>query len=137
MKSPVGIMADDVQNRISEEAAKKKFECNNMEEWYYICGLWANRILNGTNWSSETQTKKRAELSRLVAAKQPKLLKKQLVDLFTREYTNMSSKFQNDLLDGVFYGILDWKFEDEDESFDGGEAFAFACVDPRHWWKQK
>lgn len=78
MKSPVGIMADDVQNRISEEAAKKKFECNNMEEWYYICGLWANRILNGTNWSSETQTKKRAELSRLVAAKQPKLLKNNL-----------------------------------------------------------
>lgn len=40
-------------------------------------------------------------------------------------------------LDGVFYGILDWKFEDGDESFDGGEAFAFACVDPRHWWEQK
>lgn len=48
----------------------------------------------------------------------------------------MSSEFQNDLLDGVFYGILDWKFEDEDESFDGGEAFAFACVDPRHWWNK-
>ena len=58
----MGIMADDVQKRISEQAAKKKFECNTMEEWYYICGLWANRILNGTKWSSETQTKKRAEL---------------------------------------------------------------------------
>ena len=137
MKSSMGIMADDVQKRISEQAAKKEFGCNSVDEWYYICGLWANRILNGTKWSSETQTKKRAELSRLVAAKQPKLLKKQLVDLFTREYTNMSSEFQNDLLDGVFYGILDWKFEDEDESFDGGEAFAFACVDPRHWWEQK
>lgn len=136
MKSSMGIMADDVQKRISEQAVKKEFGCNTMEEWYYICGLWANRILNGTKWSSETQTKKRAELSRLVVAKQPKLLKKQLVDLFTREYTNMSSKFQNDLLDGVFYGILDWEFEDEDESFDGGEAFAFACVDPRHWWEQ-
>lgn len=135
MKSLVGIMADDIQKRISEKAAKKELECNNMEEWYYICGIWANRVLNGTNWSSEMQTKKRAELSRLVSAKQPKLLKKQLVDLFTREYTNMSSKFQNDLLDGVFYGILDWEFEDEDESFDGGEAFSFACVDSRHWWK--
>lgn len=124
MKSSMGIMADDVQKRISEQA-------------YYICGLWANRILNGTKWSSETQTKKRAELSRLVLAKQPELLKKQLMNLFTREYTNMSSEFQNDLLDGVFYGILDWKFEDGDESFDGGEAFAFACVDPIHWWEQK
>lgn len=137
MKSSMGTMADDVQKRISKQAAKKEFGCNSVDEWYYVCGLWANRILSGTKWSSETQTKKRAELSRLVSAKQPELLRKQLTNLFTREYTNMSSKFQNDLMDGVFYAILDWKFEDEDESFDGGEAFAFACVDPRHWWKQK
>lgn len=137
MKSQIGTMADDVQKRISDKAAKKKFECNSVEEWYYVCGLWANRILSGTKWSSEVQTKKRAELSRLVSAKQPDLLKKQLVNLFTREYTNMSSKFQTDLMDGVFYGILDWKFEDEDKSFDGGEAFTFACVDLRHWWEQK
>ena len=137
MKSPVGTMADDVQKRISEKAAKKEFECNSMEEWYYVCGLWANRILNGTNWSSEMQTKKRAELSRLVLAKQPELLKKQLLNLFTREYTKMSFKFQNDLMDGVFYAILDWKFEDEDQNFDGEEAFSLACVDPRHWWEQK
>lgn len=58
MKSSMGIMADDVQKRISEQAVKKEFGCNTMEEWYYICGLWANRILNGTKWSSETQTKK-------------------------------------------------------------------------------
>lgn len=135
MKSSMGIMADDVQKRISEQAVKKELECNNMEEWYYICGIWANRVLNGTNWSSEMQTKKRAELSRLVLAKQPELLKKQLTNLFTREYTNMSSNFQNDLMDGVFYAILDWKFEDEDQNFDGGEAFSFACVDSRHWWK--
>lgn len=137
MKSPVGIMADDIQKRISEKAAKKELECNNMEEWYYICGLWANRILNGTKWSVELQTKKRSELSRLVSAKQPELLRKQLTNLFTREYTNMSSKFQNDLMDGVFYAIFDWKFEDEDQNFDGEEAFAFACVDPRHWWETK
>lgn len=74
----MGTMADDVQKRISEQAAKKEFGCNSVDEWYYICGLWANRILNGTKWSSETQTKKRAELSRLVAAKQPKLLKNNL-----------------------------------------------------------
>ena len=78
MKSSMGIMADDVQKRISEQAVKKEFGCNTMEEWYYICGLWANRILAGTKWSSETQTKKRAELSRLVATKQPKLLKNNL-----------------------------------------------------------
>lgn len=99
MKSPVGTMADDVQKRISEEAAKKELECNNMEEWYYICGIWENRVLNGTNWSSEMQTKKRVELSRLVLAKQPELLKRQLLNLFTREYTKMSFKFQNDLMD--------------------------------------
>ena len=136
MKSLIGTTADDVQKRISEQAAKKEFECNNLEEWYYICGLWANRILNGTKWSVELQTKKRSELSRLVSAKQPELLRKQLTNLFTREYTNMSSKFQNDLMDGVFYAILDWKFE-EDKKFNGEEAFAFACVDPRHWWETK
>ena len=137
MKSQIGIMADDVQKRMSEQAAKKKFECNTMEEWYYIAVCGRIEYLMEQNGLQKHRQKREQELSRLVLAKQPELLKKQLVNLFTREYTNMSSEFQNDLLDGVFYGILDWKFEDGDESFDGGEAFAFACVDPRHWWEQK
>lgn len=135
MKSPIGTMADDVKKRISEEAAQKKFICKNMQEWYYVCALWANRIMDGTSWSSELQTKKRSELLRLVSAKKPQLLRDQLSNMFTREYSKMSSKFQNDLMDGVFLAILDCVFTEEDKQFNGEEAFIMACMDTQHWWK--
>lgn len=106
MKSPIGTMADDVKKRISKEASQKKFICKNMEEWYYVCALWANRIMDGTSWSSEMQTRKRSELLRLVSAKEPQLLRDQLRNIFTREYSKMSSKFHNNLMDGVFLAIF-------------------------------
>lgn len=128
-------MADNVKKRISEEAAQKEFICKNMEEWYYVCAIWANRIMDGTSWSSETQTRKRSELLRLVSAKEPQLLRDQLKNIFTREYSKMSSKFHNNLMDGVFLAILDYDFDEDDKQFNGEEASIMGYMDTQHWWK--
>lgn len=108
-------MADNILKRMKEETVNKYFRVNNPEEWYFVLGMWMHYNLNKI---------KEQEVIRVVGGrpKQEALIRR-ATDVFQKKYvgTNKETNFW----DGVFLAITAYRFDAEEENFDGRVAFNY------------
>lgn len=138
MDSPLKIMADNVYDRISKEAADKQFECKNTEEWYFTCSILFEYVMRRTKYTKDFIAGKRSELIRLVTQKKENLVREKMVNIFKKEYVNgINTKYQTCLIDGVFLAVISYGFEEKEKYFDGSAAFAYGSASSYEWWNEK
>lgn len=138
MDSSLKIMADNVYDRISKEAAEKQFRCKNAEEWYFTCALLFEYVMTRTKYSKKLIAGKNQELIRLATQKKEDLVREKLVNIFKKEYVNgIDTKYQTDLIDGVFLAVISYGFEENENRFDGSAAFTYGSVSSYKWWTEE
>ena len=86
MDSSLKIMADNVYDRISKEAAEKQFRCKNAEEWYFTCSLLFEYVMTRTKYTKKLIAGKRCEFTRLATQKKEDLVRQKMLNLFQKEY---------------------------------------------------
>lgn len=118
MESQLKVMADNVLKRMEEGAVKKKFMIENPQEWYFTYGVLIRYILHKSKMAV-----KEGEFNQLVVNKRKDRLVDKLVDMFEKCY--VGTKLENDFIDGIIFALLAYKFDAEEEKYDGREAFTY------------
>ena len=110
----------EIFEKIDKEATKKEFSINNIEEWYFVSGLWLQHIFTNMKATQQVRNGKRQEVIRIASRKDPEKFLHYLFDLFKTEYTkiDISQKY-----DGIFSAIVNYKEENE-SNYDGSIALS-------------
>lgn len=131
MKNELGIMVDDVLNRVKIDV---DFKINTKVEWRFCCGVFTDYVLRHTKYSEKT---KRGMRNNIVHMKSDKVLLQKMMSLFKKEYANMMKP--NEYVDRLVSAIVKFPIDAEivdDNHIDKESAFIHGLlIYPIKWYK--
>lgn len=122
MKTHVGTMADEVLERIKNDAASKEFECKNLEEWYYTYAIWCHYVFIRSGWHEKQILQERGAMLEFAGHKNMELLRQKLIELFKKVYSNFKFSKELKMTDSILAALLNYEPDENEKNFDGTEA---------------